>query len=83
MSLSTKEFFADVARQRVLGLFATPGSFRLNQSPLGAIHQPQAPTVVDTLRYRRAFRWLGWGGAFIGSRRVPHHLFRPHGSPAQ
>jgi len=37
---------ADVARRRVSGLFATPDSFRLNQSPLGAIHLPQAPTTV-------------------------------------
>jgi len=29
-----------------LGLFATPDSFRLNQSPLGAYHLPQAPTTV-------------------------------------
>jgi len=27
-------------------MFATPGSFRLNQSPLGAYHLPQAPTTV-------------------------------------
>jgi len=37
---------ADVARRRVSGLFATPDSFRLNQSPLGAYHLPQAPTTV-------------------------------------
>jgi len=37
---------ADVARRRVSGLFATPDSFRLNQSPLGAVHLPQAPTSV-------------------------------------
>jgi len=27
-------------------MFATPDSFRLNQSPLGAVHLPQAPTSV-------------------------------------
>jgi len=27
-------------------MLATPDSFRLNQSPLGAIHLPQAPTTV-------------------------------------
>jgi len=27
-------------------MLATPGSFRPNQSPLGAIHLPQAPATV-------------------------------------
>jgi len=31
-----------------LGMLATPDSFRLNQSPLGAFHQPQAPTIRRT-----------------------------------
>jgi len=31
-----------MARQRVYGLFATPESFRLTQSPLGAGLLPQA-----------------------------------------
>jgi len=52
MSLSTLFNFADVARQRVSGMFATPESFRLNQSPLGAVLQPQAPLTVDSLRRR-------------------------------
>jgi len=46
MSLSTLFIYADIARQRVFGLFATPVSFRLTQSPLGAYHLPQAPTTV-------------------------------------
>jgi len=37
---------ADVAQRRFSGLFATPDSFRLNQSPLGAVLLPQAPTPV-------------------------------------
>jgi len=46
-------YFADVAQRRVSGLFATPDPFRLNQSPLGAVHLPQAPTSVGRLRRRR------------------------------
>jgi len=38
--------FADVAQRRVFGLFATPVSFRLTQSPLGAVLLPQALTSV-------------------------------------
>jgi len=37
---------ADVARQRVFGMFATPESSRPTQSPLGAFHLPQALTSV-------------------------------------
>jgi len=29
-------------------MLATPGPFRLNQSPLGAFRQPQAPTIRRT-----------------------------------
>jgi len=46
MSLSTLFIYADIARPRVFGLFATPVSFRLTQSPLGAYHLPQAPKSV-------------------------------------
>jgi len=37
---------ASAAWRRVYGLLATPDSFGLNQSPLGAIHLPQAPRTV-------------------------------------
>jgi len=64
---------ADVARQRVFGLFATPVSFRLTQSPLGAFHLPQALTI------RRALSLAGWpfassGGVGLSSTLVD---FRP------
>jgi hypothetical protein len=42
MSLSTLLNYAAVAQRRIYGLFATPESFRLAQSPLGADLLPQA-----------------------------------------
>jgi len=56
MSLSTLFIVADVARQRVFGMFATPVSSRLTQSPLGAFHLPQALTSVVPSRRRGVFR---------------------------
>jgi len=56
MSLSTFFVFVDVARQRFSGMVATPVSFRLTQSPLGAIRLPQAPTSVGLPRHREIFR---------------------------
>jgi hypothetical protein len=44
--LYVSAMFADVAQRRVFGLFATPVSFRLTQSPLGATILPQALTSV-------------------------------------
>jgi len=81
MSLSTLFLIADVARRRVSGLFATPDSFRLNQSPLGAFPPAPGSHSVETLRHRRFFRWLGGSGNFFGSHRFPCHSFRPHGIP--
>jgi len=37
-------------------MLATPDSFRPNQSPLGAYHLPQAPTVVGHSVTRDTFR---------------------------
>jgi len=66
-----------------LGLFATPDSFRLNQSPLGAYHLPQAPDI------RRAHSvtegpfdssgGVGLSSALADSRFHPVH---PHGIPS-
>jgi len=52
MSLSTLLVNAAVAQLRVCGLFATPVSFRLTQSPLGAVLLPQALTFVVSSRRR-------------------------------
>jgi len=58
---------------------ATPGSFRLNQNPLGAYHLPQAPTSVALARYRGRFRKLRRRCAFVGLRRFPHIFILPRG----
>jgi len=42
MSLFTLVKFTDVAQRRFSGMIATPESFRLTQSPLGAVLLPQA-----------------------------------------
>jgi len=46
MSLSTLVNSADIAQRRVFGLFATPDMFGPNQSPLSAVHLPQALVSV-------------------------------------
>jgi hypothetical protein len=46
MSLSTLLIIAAVAQRRISGLFATPESFRLIQSPLGADLLPRALVSV-------------------------------------
>jgi hypothetical protein len=46
MSLSTLVNSADIAQRRVYGLFATPDMFGPNQSPLSAVHLPQALVSV-------------------------------------
>jgi len=48
MSLSTLVISADIAQRRVFGLFATPDMFGPNQSPLSAVHLPQALVSVVT-----------------------------------
>jgi len=52
MGLSTLLIIAAVAQRRISGMFATPVSFRLTQSPLGADLLPQAPRSVVPSRHR-------------------------------
>jgi len=63
MSLSTLVSIADIAQRRVYGLFATPVSFRLTQSPLGAVLLPQVPTSVVSSRRREklSLAQVWWG----------------------
>jgi len=83
MSLSTYVVVADVARWRVSGLFATPDSFRLNQSPLGAGLLPQAPTSVGHTPFPGGLSLAQAGSPFLDSRRFPvDHRFHPRGTPS-
>jgi len=81
MSLSTLVYHRRRSAAASLGMLATPDSFRLNQSPLGAIHLPQAPTTVghtpspeglSKLRVRWIFPRLSpISGPSLSSSRIP------------
>jgi len=62
-------------------MLATPDSFRLNQSPLGAIHLPQAPTTVAPTSSPKG-PFVNCGGVAISSaladfRAIPFVLADP------
>jgi len=61
------------------GMSATPETFRLIQSPLGAASSPRLPRPSCHPVAGRDFRELRWGGSFASSRRFPSHRFRPRG----
>jgi len=78
MSLSTLVSSADIAQRRVFGLFATPDMFGPNQSPLSAVHLPQALVSVVTAP-SPACSFANSGGvqlssALAGSRRISFFL---------
>jgi len=82
MSLS-RLVYADIAQRRFSGMFATPDSFRLNQSPLGAVLPPQAPTSVGHTPSPGGLSLAQAGSPFLGSRRFPvNHCFHPCGTPS-
>jgi len=74
-------YVADAARQRVLGLFATPDSFRLNQSPLGAVLQPQAPTTRRPTPLPESLSLIQVGCGFPRLSPTPTSSIHPHGTP--
>jgi len=82
MSLSTLLCVRRRSTAASLGMLATPDSFRLNQSPLGAVLLPQAPITVGYIpspedlsltRSVSVFHRLG--------RILTDHVFHPHGIP--
>jgi hypothetical protein len=74
---------ADIARRRDSGMLETPDSSRPNQSPLGAIHLPQAPTSVAVSSSPKS-TFDGSGEVKLSSTFVDFriHLVRPHGFPS-
>jgi len=63
-------------------MLATPESFRLIQSPLGAASSPRLPDPSCRPVAGRNFRELRCGGSFADFRRFPSHRFRPRGTPS-
>jgi len=64
-------------------MLATPDSFRLNQSPLGAVLLPQALTTVGHIPSPESLSLAGVGSTFIGRNRLPiDRSFHPHGIPS-
>jgi len=64
------------------GMLATPESFRLTQSPLGAASSPRLPYPSCHPVAGRDFRELRCGRIFASFRRFPSHRFHPRGFPS-